>query len=320
MKTIEKAKRYDEAIEIARKIANGEPINVPDGTPIPVAIFPELAESDDKKIKREIIEYIKTGTYHKDWIVWLEKQAKKVEPIESFNSEFEKQISRLIASAINKEYEYTEAFIKWTSNAILNYAKHEIEQDEQKSAWSKEDTDMIETLVAIFEVNYPNDFYKVNPIGTTNMQAIHSSEIIKWLNSLKERVQSQKIAYYNPYKEIVESIAEMCKHYDKETDLQDFYDNVKVKCKDAKEYDSLFPQNRWKPSNEQMQALSNAGNSFRPFEEGHKVLWSLYNDLKKLREDMKKTYIKPQIEVKNCDTTELLCASRGGSFDPDAMP
>ena len=44
------------------------------------------------------------------------------------------------------------------------------------------------------------------------------------------------------------------------------------------------PQNAWKPSDEQMKALSNAGNSFRPFEEGHKVLWGLYNDLKKLRE------------------------------------
>jgi hypothetical protein len=48
---------------------------------------------------------------------------------------------------------------------------------------------------------------------------------------------------------------------------------------------SLKDRYIWKPSDEQMKALSNAGNSFRPFEEGHKVLWSLYNDLKKLREE-----------------------------------
>ena len=43
--TIEqKAKRYDEAIGIARKIKNGEPINVPNGTVIPDVIFPELKE------------------------------------------------------------------------------------------------------------------------------------------------------------------------------------------------------------------------------------------------------------------------------------
>jgi len=47
---------------------------------------------------------------------------------------------------------------------------------------------------------------------------------------------------------------------------------------------SLKERYTWKPSDEQMKALSNAGNSFRPFEEGHKLLWSLYNDLKKLKE------------------------------------
>lgn len=37
--------KYKEALERARKIENREPINVPDGTSIPVAIFPELKES-----------------------------------------------------------------------------------------------------------------------------------------------------------------------------------------------------------------------------------------------------------------------------------
>ena len=38
------------------------------------SIFPELKENEDEKIRKEIIEYIKTGTYHKNWIAWLEKQ------------------------------------------------------------------------------------------------------------------------------------------------------------------------------------------------------------------------------------------------------
>lgn len=37
-------------------------------------IFPVLKESEDERIKREIIEYIKTGTYRNDWVAWLEKQ------------------------------------------------------------------------------------------------------------------------------------------------------------------------------------------------------------------------------------------------------
>lgn len=36
--------------------------------------FPELVESEDERIRKAIIKYIKTGTYHKSWIDWLEKQ------------------------------------------------------------------------------------------------------------------------------------------------------------------------------------------------------------------------------------------------------
>lgn len=53
----EKAKRYDEAIEIARKIKNGEPINVPDGTLISDVIFPELKESESERIRKFLIDY-----------------------------------------------------------------------------------------------------------------------------------------------------------------------------------------------------------------------------------------------------------------------
>lgn len=91
MKTIEeKAKRYDEAIEIARKIKNGEPINVPNGTVIPDVIFPELKEDENDRISRVIIEYF-VGSHScmfpykgftKEQIIdWLEKQGEK-EPIE----------------------------------------------------------------------------------------------------------------------------------------------------------------------------------------------------------------------------------------------
>ena len=53
----QKAKRYDEAIEIARKIKDGESIDTPDGTVIPVVIFPELKEDENDRIRRVIIEH-----------------------------------------------------------------------------------------------------------------------------------------------------------------------------------------------------------------------------------------------------------------------
>ena len=62
-----------------------------------------------------------------------------------------------------------------------------------------------------------------------------------WIKNKIKSLRPQNKYAYNPYKAVVESIAEMCKHYDKasHSGLRDFYDNVKVKCKDAKEYDSL---------------------------------------------------------------------------------
>jgi hypothetical protein len=97
-------------------------------------------------------------------------------------------------------------------------------------------------------------------------------------------VQPQSIVYYNSYKEVIESIDEMCKHYDKasHSGLRDFYDNVKVKCKDAKEYDSLYPQSTWKPSEEQIKVLKEAVDEHFDIDGG--ALWHLYEDLKKLTE------------------------------------
>ena len=85
----QKAKRYDEAIEIARKIKNGEPINASNGTVIPDVIFPELKEDEDEKIRKWLIGYFNqyivddmlqvfsNDLHVKDIIFWLEKQGKK---------------------------------------------------------------------------------------------------------------------------------------------------------------------------------------------------------------------------------------------------
>lgn len=88
----EKAKRYDEAIEIARKIKDGESIDAPDGTIIPVVIFPELKEDEDELIwlknyisekihylSMDIRDYedrLKLQKLQKS-LAWLEKQGEK---------------------------------------------------------------------------------------------------------------------------------------------------------------------------------------------------------------------------------------------------
>ena len=158
----------------------------------------------------------------------------------------------------------------------FDFDKKELKKIEQKPAWSEED-----------EVGLGDALWAIEQARTiakdeNNMGSLWYAEW--WLKSLKDRVLQQNITYYNPYKEVIESIAEMCKHYDKASHngLRDFYDNVKVKCKDAKEYDSLYPQNTWKPSKEQLEALKNAIH-IKPFENpSDSLLYGLYEQLNKL--------------------------------------
>ena len=102
-------------------------------------IFPELAENEDERIKKDLLYFLNAhigcsiapAFCTRDiikWVAWLEKQGDKVSAIEGFETEFERQVSYLIASAISKEYEYNQGYVKWTANALLNYAKHELEK------------------------------------------------------------------------------------------------------------------------------------------------------------------------------------------------
>ena len=64
-------------------------------------------------------------------------------------------------------------------------------------------------------------------------------QYLKGYNDAKYEFEKQgKKPDYNPYKATVESIATMVEKYANTDDLKDFYDNIKVKCKDAVEYDN----------------------------------------------------------------------------------
>ena len=76
----EKAEAYDEALERARAINNGKDVDVESGTTICEYIFPELKESEDEKIRKEIISILR-NTYwtsnrnrFNELVAWLEKQ------------------------------------------------------------------------------------------------------------------------------------------------------------------------------------------------------------------------------------------------------
>lgn len=87
--------RYNKALERARKL-HSEPTG---GTERIVCeqIFPELVESTDERIKREIIEHLRqdieleqilSKERGSDWIAWLEKQDKKTNPYSGMSFEY----------------------------------------------------------------------------------------------------------------------------------------------------------------------------------------------------------------------------------------
>ena len=81
----EKAKAYDEALRIARKINSGEGVAAPPDWTVCEVIFPELKKSKDEKIIEAIVAHIKDmrcyDTYYgvtpDEMIAWLEKQGKE---------------------------------------------------------------------------------------------------------------------------------------------------------------------------------------------------------------------------------------------------
>jgi hypothetical protein len=82
-------KEYKEAFERARTIHNEHRAQCAD---VMVKVFPELCESEDEKIRKELIAFLnhyhtgqgKTVVYDNDWISWLEKQGsqKSIEKVE----------------------------------------------------------------------------------------------------------------------------------------------------------------------------------------------------------------------------------------------
>lgn len=99
----EKAKRYDEALEIAKKnyvtaqdLCEGSHIGIECFKNTLESIFPSLKESEDNRIRKELTEFLKKAsegfldstiqckTFRK-WHVWLEKQGEDKEEINNFD-------------------------------------------------------------------------------------------------------------------------------------------------------------------------------------------------------------------------------------------
>ena len=281
--------------------------------------FPELKESEDEIIRKEILDYIDKSTGCKRWIDWLEKQG---EPTE-INSEFDSQLNRLLKQFESLPKEELASSLSFYLNVVQNDGtyKDEEEQGEQKptdkcegcnnvkgciacvdggewahieeskSFWSEEDETYLKHCITAVKNYYTNDKGKENPFR---------EPILDFLISLKDRIQPQPKHEWSEDDEI--------RHKTTLDDLEGFLEYIKQKpSREISKYslmskDSMLtaiqkdidwfrtlkeriqPQNTWKPSDKQMELLKEAcDRHWEP--DGLDPLYTLYQDLKKLREE-----------------------------------
>ncbi len=130
----EKARRYDEAIEELRGLLDGvheEKCDIMEGDI--VKIFPELAESEDEKIRKELIDFVKSrlaGFSECDrFITWLEKQC---EQKPAWSEEDEKEFEQLLNILHANGYESFNIWLKSLKDKVQPRPNQEWGEEDEK--------------------------------------------------------------------------------------------------------------------------------------------------------------------------------------------
>ena len=239
-------------------------------------ILPELAESEDEKIRKELKRAIAVALDYSYFdketadniLAWLEKQ-KSVEEI----------VERC------KKSWYNEGKVQGMREGLSDDEKYqqgwhdELEkQNEQNPAWSEEDKNfMYDTLSNLTELK---DRYGE---GYGNV-----GKCIEWLKSIKERVQPQpKQEWSEDDERIALGIEQLC-------NCASLLNISPVKINKVRQWlkslkDRVQSQKQWKPSDAQTKALEHFVRSIgesgyaSPYDANLKLVHSLLNDLKKLK-------------------------------------
>lgn len=244
---------------------------------IPYSFYGSLTSFSEDK---DLIDFLRTCFYtEEECNEWIEKQKEQkfVECIE-FDNEFEKQVSHLLASVLNGEWEYDEGFVKHAAQSLLGYAKHELELDGKAllytadksyqigfrdgvasvkpAEWSESDKDVLMDAICATDKLGNNEIYNKN-----NPNLAKAFRVAKdWLKSLPERFSLQSKLEWSDEDE--DMYARIVRRY---TDYEGVIMRTKEESVAAKMLDamaqeeiwlkSLRPQSHWKPSEHQMNIL-----------------------------------------------------------------
>ena len=262
-------KKYKEALDRASKLRVQNPFDTVGQ--MMEYVFPELKESEDEKIRKELIKVVSkfkeevwkelTDIHQSTIIAWLEKQGKSIDE-EKVLIGARKDVAYSIISFLEEERfhmflpsEYTDvesAVINSDWKKVYGYMQEILEKQGEPKSIEVKDSSSIDP-----------HFYKPDEVRTTGYWNVQEVE--------------QKPAWSEDDEEMLKSIIATCKLAEQDRDssparhLFEMQDNWLKSLKD---------RYTWKPSDEQMKVL------FKYAEQNNydgSVLTSLYQDLKKLK-------------------------------------
>lgn len=122
----EKSERYDKAIERAEGL-----IDFCSDSELKTLeyVFPELKESEDERIRKEILDYIDKATGCKRWVAWIEKQG---ESVEINPSEFDSRLNKLLKQFETLPKEELISSLSFYLNVVQNNETYKEEKQREK--------------------------------------------------------------------------------------------------------------------------------------------------------------------------------------------
>ena len=252
----QKAKAYDEALEKARQLC-AYPTSKPFISDLQ-DLFPELAESEDERIRKDIISLV---------IKWWKDDGEVESKFSSKNS---------MLAWLEKRGEPTDI----PADAVLDGNKDGLIADtvrrkrEKQGEWSEEDEELCEHLIKGIE--------ELDPLPTSIY-----SDCKRWLKNLKYRLLSQNTTVTDEEliqakKDAYNDALDKIEYHSGEPTFDDGWSAAiwYLKKRNAQ------PQSQiWKPSDGQMDAITCAVRRMKESTCYDSELLHLLQDLKKLREE-----------------------------------
>ena len=275
-------------------------------------VFPELAESEDERTRKRLIEYFegfRMGNVEVRWeglivqevLAWLEKQ-KEQKPAEWSEDIIRKAIKEVGLTQHQIDWFKTNVFppkpewseedekirkaLVWHLKADVDFVSNGVtkaeclayldKQKAQKQEWSDEDKRILKGIIGLVD---HNQHYNVS-----------NKEMLAWLKSLrpqpKQEWSEEDEDMLNSCISSIEEAKENRYAY-KETDGDTSYDHEIAWLKSLRPVSKESLQPHWKPSEEQMKALNEIINTLAESKYPHESDY-LFNMLNGLRKNLKK--------------------------------